>query len=55
MSFSEFTKNDYALIDNEYDSLMKAARPRCRDEEEVQMVVKSFEFANQAHKNVRRR
>ena len=55
MSFSEFTKNDYALIDNEYDSMMKAARPRCRDEEEVQMVVKSFEFANQAHKNVRRR
>lgn len=55
MSFSEFTKNDYALIDNEYDSLMKAARPRCRDEEEVQIVVKSFEFANQAHKNVRRR
>ena len=55
MSFSEFTENDYALIDAEYDSLMEVARPRCRDEEEVQMVIKSFEFANQAHKNVRRR
>lgn len=55
MSFSEFTKEDYRLIDKAYESLMEVTRPRCRNEEEIQTVVKSFEFANQAHKNVRRR
>ena len=55
MSFSEFTQEDYRLIDKAYGSLMEVARPRCRNEEEIQTVVKSFEFANQAHKNVRRR
>lgn len=43
------------MIDKGYASLMKAARPRLRNEEQVQMVRKAFEFANQAHKNVRRR
>ncbi len=55
MSFSEFTKDDYKLIDKQYDSLMKVARGRCRNEEQVETVRKAFEFANQAHKNVRRR
>lgn len=55
MSFSEFTKDDYRMIDKGYASLMEAARPRLRNEEQVQMVRKAFEFANQAHKNVRRR
>ena len=55
MSFSEFTKDDYRLIDKEYASLMDVARPRLRNEEQVQTVQKAFEFANQAHKNVRRR
>ena len=55
MSFSEFTKDDYRLIDKEYASLMEVARPRCRNEEQVETVQKTFEFANQAHKNVRRR
>ncbi len=55
MSFSEFTQEDFSLIDKAYGSLMEVARPRCRNEEEVQTVIKSFEFANQAHKNVRRR
>ena len=55
MSFSEFTKDDYRLIDKEYASLMEVARPRCRNEEQVETVQKAFEFANQAHKNVRRR
>ncbi len=55
MSFSEFTKDDYRLIDKEYASLMDVARTRCRNEEQVATVQKAFEFANQAHKNVRRR
>ncbi len=55
MSFSEFTRQDYDLIDNEYSSLLEIARQRCGNEEEVDCVHKSFEFANQAHKNVRRR
>lgn len=55
MSFSEFTKDDYALISREYASLMEVARPRCRNQEQVDTVQKAFEFANQAHKNVRRR
>ncbi len=55
MSFSEFTKDDYTLIDREHASLMEVARGRCRNEEQVETVQKAFEFANQAHKNVRRR
>ena len=43
------------MINKGYASLMEAARPRLRNEEQVQMVRKAFEFANQAHKNVRRR
>lgn len=43
------------MIDKGYASLMEAARTRLRNEEQVQMVRKAFEFANQAHKNVRRR
>ena len=55
MSFSEFTKEDYRLIEKEFRNLLEIARTRCRNEQEVQMVIKSCEFANQAHKNVRRR
>jgi len=55
MSFSEFTKEDYRLIDSAYTSLMEVAETRCRSEQELEIVRKSFEFANQAHKNVRRR
>lgn len=55
MSFSEFTQEDYRLIEKEFRNLLKIARTRCRNEQEVQMVIKSCEFANQAHKNVRRR
>ena len=55
MSFSEFTKDDYRLIDKAYRSLMKVALPRLRNEEQARTVQKAFEFANQAHKNVRRR
>ena len=55
MSFSQFTPDDYRLIDEEYASLMEVAAHRCKDETEVETVRKAFEFANQAHKNVRRR
>ena len=55
MSFSEFSKEDYRLIDEAYRSLMEVAEGRCKDRGEVEMVEKAFDFANQAHKNVRRR
>ena len=55
MSFSKFTKADFDLIAREYAGLEEAARKRCRDEGEMQVVRKAFEFANEAHKNVRRR
>lgn len=55
MSFSEFTENDYRLIGDDFKSLMEVAGPRCRSAEEVATVRKAFDFASQAHKNVRRR
>lgn len=55
MSFSEFTIKDYETINGEYESLREAARKRCADDEEFKVVQKAFDFANEAHKNVRRR
>ncbi|NLZ19316.1 MAG: bifunctional (p)ppGpp synthetase/guanosine-3',5'-bis(diphosphate) 3'-pyrophosphohydrolase [Bacteroidales bacterium] len=55
MSFSQFTADDYRLIDKEYKSLMQVASTRCKDKAEVDLVRRAFEFANQSHKNVRRR
>ena len=55
MSFSEFTTDDYAVIAREYDDLKQVAAGRCADEDELAVVQKAFEFANEAHKNVRRR
>ncbi len=55
MSFSEFTPDDYRRIDEAFDALLAVASRRCKDEGEVETVRKAFEFANQAHKNVRRR
>ena len=55
MSFSQFTPDDYRMIDEAYTSLMQVASTRCKDEAEVDTVRRAFEFANQAHKNVRRR
>lgn len=55
MSFSEFSDQDYRIIEEAYNSLKKAADARCRNEKEVEMVRKAFDFANNAHKNVRRR
>jgi GTP pyrophosphokinase len=55
MSFSQFTPDDFRRIDEAYASLIEVAAKRCKDEEEVESVRKAFQFANQAHKNVRRR
>ncbi len=55
MSFSQFTPDDYRCIEQAFASLLQVATKRCKDESEVDIVRKAFEFANQAHKNVRRR
>ena len=55
MSFSQFTPEDYRLIDAEFDSLMQVAAGRCKDASETDTIRRAFEFANQAHKDVRRR
>ena len=54
-SFSKFTGKDFAQIDREKASLLDIVRKRCPDCEEYQVVCKAFDFANEAHKNVRRR
>ena len=55
MSFSQFTQQDYDVIVRDYAELKEAARKRCANDEELQIVQKAFDFANEAHKNVRRR
>lgn len=55
MSLSEFSENDYVLIEREYQELLEVARKRCPNESEFETVKKAFDFANEAHKNVRRR
>lgn len=55
MSFSEFTQRDYEVIARNYAELKEAARKRCSGEQELAVVQKAFDFANEAHKNVRRR
>ena len=52
---SEFNQNDYEIIARDYEDLKEAARKRCSDESEIEMIQKAFEFANEAHKGVRRR
>lgn len=55
MKSTEFDANDYLLIEEEYADLKELARQRCKDAEELAVVQKAFDFANEAHKNVRRR
>jgi len=50
-----FTEEDYNLIEKEFAPLREAARKRCADREQFELVLKAFDFANEAHKNVRRR
>ena len=55
MSISEFTPADYEVIARNYADLKEAARKRCANQTELDVVQKAFEFANEAHKGVRRR
>ena len=52
---SEFSQRDMEVIAREYADLKEAARKRCADASELDIVQKAFEFANEAHKGVRRR
>ena len=52
---SEFTQQDHEVIAREYADLKEAARKRCTDATELEVVQKAFDFANEAHKGVRRR
>lgn len=52
---SEFTQQDYEVIARDYADLREAARKRCANQEELDIVQKAFDFANEAHKGVRRR
>ena len=55
MSFSEFTEKDYEIIAREYEKLRLSAEKRCANASEMEVVRRAFEFANDAHRNVRRR
>ena len=55
MGISEFTQQDYAVIARDYADLKEAAAKRCANQNELDMVQKAFELANEAHKGVRRR
>lgn len=55
MSFSKFTKADYDYIQKEFKDFYAIAQNRCTCDSELELVVKAFDFANQAHRNVRRR
>ena len=50
-----FTEEDYKLIEREFEGLRVSSRKRCADDAQYQLVLKAFEFANEAHKGVRRR
>ena len=54
-SISQFTAHDHEVIARDYADLKEAARKRCNDQSELDMIQKAFEFANEAHKGVRRR
>ncbi len=51
----DFTPSDYELINKEFEELKKASLKRCVHQEEFDEIVKAFNFANEAHKGVRRR
>ena len=55
MSYSEFTEKDYEVIDRDWQVLYASAAKRCADARELEMVCQAYAFANEAHKNVRRR
>ena len=55
MSFSEFGEKDYEVISRDWEVLKASAQKRCANEEEMEVVRRAFDFANDAHRNVRRR
>ena len=54
-SISQFNSHDHEVIARDYADLKEAARKRCNDQSELDMIQKAFDFANEAHKGVRRR
>ncbi len=54
-SVSEFNRQDHEVIAREYADLKEAARKRCANQSELDIIQKAFDFANEAHKGVRRR
>jgi len=52
---SVFTQEDYEVIARDFADLMEASKKRCTSQEELDIVQKAFDFANEAHKGVRRR
>ncbi len=52
---STFTEEDDKVIREAAVSLLEASRRRCASQEQYDLVVKAFEFASEAHRNVRRR
>ncbi len=54
-SISEFTQQDHEIIAREYADLKESARKRCAGQSELDIIQKAFDFANEAHKGVRRR
>ena len=55
MKYTEFTDKDFELINKACNIFAGYARERCADDKEFAIVKKAFDFANEAHKNVRRR
>ena len=55
MSFSEFGEKDYEVISRDWEVLKASAQKRCANEKEMEVVKRAFDFANDAHRNVRRR
>ena len=55
MSYSEFVEKDYEVIARDWSVLYASAQRRCANEQELEVVRQAFDFANEAHKNVRRR
>ncbi|MBR1871874.1 MAG: bifunctional (p)ppGpp synthetase/guanosine-3',5'-bis(diphosphate) 3'-pyrophosphohydrolase [Bacteroidales bacterium] len=55
MSFSKFTQADYDAIEAAWSLLKDSASKRCATPMELEVVQEAFEFANNAHKDIRRR
>ena len=51
-SISEFSQHDHEVIAREYADLKEAARKRCSDQSELDIIQKAFDFANEAHKPI---